>query len=571
MRRAITGFFILLAVGAGSASGTGIVKRCGNKLMLDGKRYLFNGVTYLSNKYGRYDSVYTARWFQRRADTTDANVVRAWIFGHNPVTCHYYPNPSRGVINEEHLVRVDRLISVAEESDMKLILCLGGQWMHGCGVPHLVQWSQTAMDTIVAICQAAARNPDLDDPALTGRTDLTAEYQGVLDALDAATSIYDRGKALEMMKAYACFYDDRECRTIFKEWLYGLITRTNTITGRKYTEEPAILCWEIMNEGRNFCWEPECYMYSTLWEARKKKTLSMLDWYDEMSSYIKELDTNHLVSTGEDGFLNYVGRHNEYGDWLVEEVLGEFMDPVDEVFTERLVDSIFSHIEQEEEREITDWEPFNNNLYSGTDFYLNSTLENIDLLTLHDYPWDVDRARAWRVENMVKLAKEVICKPVYVGETRIEDDTLVAAEFYGLMDRIDIDGLVYWEYPTGLKEGETIEYSARIGEKMVALDEVSDCDCAAVSTVLTRFRAAGTAKADFSAVARSAGVVIVLHKPAERELDVSLVSVSGKTLAAGRIAPGRCSTGLAGSGSGIYMVVVRSAAGCTMRRILRLE
>jgi len=62
----------------------------------------------------------------------------------------------------------------------------------------------------------------------------------------------------------------------FKELIKYVVTRTNTLTGVPYREDPAILAWETGNE---LSGEPG-------------------GWLHEVATYIKSVDTNHLVADG---------------------------------------------------------------------------------------------------------------------------------------------------------------------------------------------------------------------------------------------------------------------------------
>lgn len=44
------------------------------------------------------------------------------------------------------------------------------------------------------------------------------------------------------------FYTNQACRDLFKQMISHLMDRTNTVTGVKYKDDPAVLCWETGNE-----------------------------------------------------------------------------------------------------------------------------------------------------------------------------------------------------------------------------------------------------------------------------------------------------------------------------------
>jgi mannan endo-1,4-beta-mannosidase len=86
------------------------------------------------------------------------------------------------------------------------------------------------------------------------------------------------------------FYVAAAARTAYQNWVQALLTRRNTRTGRLYSEEPAVMAWELANE-------PRC-------ETPGGRDL-FLNWVSDMSSFVKSLDSNHLLAVGDEGFLQH--------------------------------------------------------------------------------------------------------------------------------------------------------------------------------------------------------------------------------------------------------------------------
>ena len=73
------------------------------------------------------------------------------------------------------------------------------------------------------------------------------------------------------------FWTDPQLIADFKETIRFVVTRTNTLTGVRYCDDKAILCWETGNEVK-----------------------CPASWTREIAAYIKSLDHNHLVMDGFD-------------------------------------------------------------------------------------------------------------------------------------------------------------------------------------------------------------------------------------------------------------------------------
>ncbi len=71
------------------------------------------------------------------------------------------------------------------------------------------------------------------------------------------------------------FWTDRQLIDDFKQTVHFVINRKNTLTGVRYKDDKAILCWETGNE-----------------------LLCPIEWTNEICRYIKSMDENHLVMDG---------------------------------------------------------------------------------------------------------------------------------------------------------------------------------------------------------------------------------------------------------------------------------
>lgn len=72
------------------------------------------------------------------------------------------------------------------------------------------------------------------------------------------------------------FYRDAEVISDFKWYIGQVLNRTNTISGKVYKDDPAIMAWELGNELND----------------------APAAWVEDICSFIKSIDANHLVSHG---------------------------------------------------------------------------------------------------------------------------------------------------------------------------------------------------------------------------------------------------------------------------------
>ncbi len=76
------------------------------------------------------------------------------------------------------------------------------------------------------------------------------------------------------------FFQDDRTKADFKALVRSILMRKNSFNGIIYRDDPTIFAWELMNEPNI---EPKELVFS---------------WLTEMSSYVKSLDADHLVSSG---------------------------------------------------------------------------------------------------------------------------------------------------------------------------------------------------------------------------------------------------------------------------------
>ena len=87
----------------------------------------------------------------------------------------------------------------------------------------------------------------------------------------------------------ATFYKAAEANILYRNYVSAVVGRRNSITGVAYRDDPAIMSWQLANEPR----AGGSLAHSDL-EA-------FYVWVAETAGFIRALDENHLVSTGNEG------------------------------------------------------------------------------------------------------------------------------------------------------------------------------------------------------------------------------------------------------------------------------
>ena len=81
------------------------------------------------------------------------------------------------------------------------------------------------------------------------------------------------------------FFSNRRVKQLYKDHVRVILERKNSVNGREYRNDPTIFAYNLINE-------PRCYRCSNV----------LTGWISEMASWVKSIDSNHLLTVGEEGF-----------------------------------------------------------------------------------------------------------------------------------------------------------------------------------------------------------------------------------------------------------------------------
>jgi mannan endo-1,4-beta-mannosidase len=156
---------------------------------------------------------------------------------------------SPGDLDEDLLAGLDFCLAEMARRNMRGILFVSNYWQWSGGFAQYVRWATG--QTI----------PDPDRPQI------------------------GRGNWSGFMKFSASLYTTPAANRLYLEYIAGLIQRRNTINGRLYRDDPAIMTWELANEPR----------------PTEGAIPEFCDWVDATARFIHAHDPNHLVCTGSEG------------------------------------------------------------------------------------------------------------------------------------------------------------------------------------------------------------------------------------------------------------------------------
>lgn len=170
-------------------------------------------------------------------------------------------NNNRALLKDDILEGLDFTLAELKKRDITAVICLTNFWPWSGGMAQYLKW----VGAIDSIAYPMISKYSWDD------------YQ----------------------KQAAQFYTNTKAKQLLYKAIWQIVNRMNTITYQLYKNDETIMAWELCNEPR---------------AVNQQK--DYLSWIETTSSFIKSLDSNHLVTTGSEGSI----KADSYDDNLFEAI-----------------------------------------------------------------------------------------------------------------------------------------------------------------------------------------------------------------------------------------------------------
>jgi len=226
----------------------------GQDLMLDGEQFRYAS----ANAYTlMFEAPASLAVYMKTAKESNLTVMRTWGFwdtgtpegdlgveiNNRNIFFHYWDLEANAPAfndGENGLEHLDAVVAAAQKDGIRLVLPLVNNWTAFGGIDQYVRW--------------------------------------------AGGQYHDD------------FFTNDQIKGWYKDWVSHLLNRTNTITGVTYKDDPTIMAWELGNE-------LQCSNSGPYPSSPDCGSDIMVSWADEMSTYLRSIDANHLIGFGGEGFL----------------------------------------------------------------------------------------------------------------------------------------------------------------------------------------------------------------------------------------------------------------------------
>lgn len=259
MQRFFTTLFLVLMCSLSSSAQSAFVKVKGGAFQINNKPYYYIGTNYwyggllaLEKSEGRGKARLRKELdFMKEQGVNNLRVLvgaegRGLVNGVERVKPALQPD--QGEFNDAILEGLDFLLAEMGKRKMYAVLFLSNNWEWSGGFLQYLNWNKVISDSTM---QSKMNWDDLRD---------------------------------NTSKFYSC----GACKADYERQLRHVLSRVNKYTGKKYTEDPAIMAWELANEPRP--------MRTTAVPAYKQ-------WIVSVTKLIRKLDKNHLITLGTEGIM----------------------------------------------------------------------------------------------------------------------------------------------------------------------------------------------------------------------------------------------------------------------------
>ncbi|KAL7007817.1 hypothetical protein EMMF5_002464 [Cystobasidiomycetes sp. EMM_F5] len=281
------------APGIHARDASSFVSRNGTRLYQNGKPFYVSGMNYWSCmnlaadlSAGGNTSRFETEMQQMKA--AGINMIRIMAASEGAPTIQpnrMYPPlmPSPYHWNEDIFVGMDRCVAKAAEYGMTTIMTLQNTWNWSGGMGQYVSWMTGNGSIPYPPSWDYTANPPYGNYTNNGT------WNGYIDPPLLVLQSHDHPLRLPSSFPYphlsyidytGQFYNNTDAQQLYRAHISKVINRKNTVSGKMYKEDPAILAWELANEPQ----PPFPY-----------------EWVDGTASYIKSLAPNQLVTTGFEG------------------------------------------------------------------------------------------------------------------------------------------------------------------------------------------------------------------------------------------------------------------------------
>lgn len=222
------------------------------KFIKDGKPYNFIGTNYwygamIGAKNGDRTRLLKELDELKANGITNLRILVGAEGGDQDFTVTPALQTEKGKYNQELLDGLDFVLAEMGKRDLNAILYLNNNWEWSGGMAKYLEWNG----------YGKVPNPNIAPNTWPQFMNFTSQF-------------------------YSC----EPCKDDFKKHMQFIIGRTNSYTKKKYTQDKAIMAWEVANEPRVFTKENEA---------------AFTKWLNETVDEINRLDKNHLITTGSEG------------------------------------------------------------------------------------------------------------------------------------------------------------------------------------------------------------------------------------------------------------------------------